>query len=47
MQLQMVLSQDDLIAALQAFLTANGHQMNAVSPPQIMSNGTVVVLLNS
>lgn len=47
MQIQMTLNQDDLIAALAAWVTSKGHQMDATTPPQILGNGTVVVNLNS
>jgi hypothetical protein len=47
MQLQMTLAPGDVIAALQAFLTAAGHQMDATTPPQILGNGSIVVNLNS
>ena len=47
MQMQMVLNQADLIAAIQAWAASKGHQMDASTPPQILGNGTVVINLNS
>ena len=47
MQLQLVLLQADLIAAIQAWAATKGHSMDATTPPQILGNGTVVINLNS
>jgi hypothetical protein len=46
-QLQLVLTQDDLIAAISIWATTKGHQMDATTPPQVLGNGTVVINLNS
>jgi hypothetical protein len=48
MQLLMVLSMSDLIGALQAYATTQGHQMNATVNPVIdTSNQTVTIQLNN
>jgi hypothetical protein len=47
MQIQAILNQDDLIAALSVFIASRGHQMDSTTPPQILGNGTVTVNLNS
>lgn len=48
MTLLLVLSQADLIAALQAYATTLGHQMDAVVNPVInTTNNTVTIQLNS
>jgi hypothetical protein len=49
-QLQIVMAQSDVIAAIQAWCTANGHQMNATVAPALQgSTGTftLTVELNS
>lgn len=46
-QLQYVMTQADLIAAISAWATTKGHQMDATTNPQILGNGTVIINLNS
>jgi hypothetical protein len=47
MTLYMILSQADVIAALQAWVITQGHQMNATVNPVIGANGSITVDLNS
>lgn len=37
----------DVIAAIQAWVTAQGHQMNATIAPVFLGNGQITVILNS
>jgi len=49
MQLQMVMSAADVIAALQVALSSHvpPHQMDQTKPPTIYADGSAMVLLNS
>jgi hypothetical protein len=46
MQLYLSLNQNDVIAALQAFVASNGHEMNATVNPTFSGDGSVTVELN-
>jgi hypothetical protein len=47
MTLTMTLTQADVVAALQAWVTLQGHQMNAVVAPIYTGNGSIIVQLNN
>lgn len=47
MTLSMTLAPADVIAAIQAWVTAQGHQMNATIAPVFLGNGQITVILNS
>ena len=47
MQLQMVMAPADVIAALQAWLETQDHELNAAVTPTFQANGGILVLLNS